>query len=148
MQKNILKKKITNSIAIYNYNIFKAKEGVILNNKDRKLIIDNIDLNELAFGFSKPYRRINKIPGNNIKIKDFKNTTAYSIGRGVIFHATNTFHFTTNTIIKYGISSELVVEELGMPNNIITSKEKKLYIYKQLILSFKENKLEKIILTN
>ena len=41
-----------------------------------------------------------------------------------------------------------VVEELGMPNNIINSKQKKLYIYKQLILSFKENRLEKIILTN
>ena len=146
--KKYFKKENPNSIAIYNYNIFNSKEGVILNNNNIKLIIDDIDLNDLTFSFPKPYRRINKIPGNNIKIKDFKNTTAYSIGRDLIIHATNTSLFTTNTIIKYGISSELVVEELGMPNNIINSKQKKLYIYKQLILSFKENRLEKIILTN
>jgi hypothetical protein len=146
--KKYFKKENTNSIAIYNYNIFNSKEGLILNNNNIKLIIDDIDLNDLTFSFPKPYRRINKIPGNNIKIKDLKNTTSYSIGRDLIIHATNTSLFTTNTIIKYGITSELVVEELGMPNNIINSKQKKIYIYKKLILSFKENRLEKIILTN
>ena len=146
--KKYFKKENTNRIAIYNYNIFNSNKGVVLNNNHMKLIIDDIDLNDLTFSFPKPYRRINKIPGNNIKIKDFKNTTAYSIGRDLIIHATNTSLFTTNTIIKYGISSELTVEELGLPNNIINSKENKLYIYKQLILSFKKNRLEKIILTN
>ena len=146
--KKYFKKENSNSITIYNYNIFNSKESVILNNNNIKLIIDDIDLNDLTFSFPKPDRRINKIPGNNIKIKDFKNTTAYSIGRDLIIHVTNTSLFTTNTIIKYGISSELVVEELGLPNNIINSKQIKLYIYKQLILSFKENRLEKITLTN
>ena len=132
-------------LSTLNFEIFNSKSKEEINSKHEIMEIDNVDLNELAFMFDKPYRKINGISGvSRLKIKEFENSIVYDIGRGILIQETTNTDFTTNLELKAGSNLKNILSKFGDPSNIIISNGKNFYIYKQFIFCFVEDELIKL----
>ena len=126
-------------LSTLNFEIFNSKSQEEINSKHEIMEIDNVDLNQLAFMFDKPYRKINGISGvSRLKIKEFKNSIVYDIGRGVLIQETTNTDFTTNLELKAGSNLKNILSKFGDPSNIILSNGKLFYIYTEYIFCFLE----------